>query len=285
MPPNLSALGSLFYRLLKRSNVAIGSQNETSAKQVISVSPRSENIRLAAKMVFDHNIEGWVCNRIPDMVRFFDQLHEAQNIHGDIVEIGIHHGKLFFIMSSAARDNEKCIAVDLFEEQSLNIDKSGNGSYSHFSHYIETLFPHLKSKISAIHRDGISISLNQASNILSTDRVRLFSIDGGHTKHHVVNDMSLAQELVVSGGIILLDDFIGPHWLGVTEGFFQFMEKHNRRLAPFMFFENKLFITTFSEHSALLSATRAFIESQYGDEIHHRWRTIEICGFNALGCA
>lgn len=219
------------------------------------------------------------------MVRFCDAVHERMDVQGDIVEIGIHHGKLFFILAAAARENERCIAIDLFNNQSLNIDSSGHGDYGRFTQNIETLFPQIKPQLKIIEGDSMSIPVARADRVVGTEGVRLFSVDGGHTKHHVLQDMSIAQELVVSGGVVLLDDFLGPHWVGVTEGFFEYMATLNRRFAPFMVFENKLFLTTFSEQPAMLVAVREFIEAEYGDEIHNRWRYIDICGFQVLSHA
>lgn len=248
------------------------------------MSHRSEAIAAAANTVFSHNVDGWVGNRISDMVRFCDAFHEQADIRGDIAEIGIHHGKLFFILAAAARPDERCIAVDIFNNQSLNVDRSGNGDFGQFSTYIDTLFPHIRPQLNIIQGDSMSIPASAASKILGSEKIRLFSVDGGHTKHHVLNDMCIAQEMLAGGGFVLLDDFLGPHWPGVTEGFFEYMKTLNRRLAPFMIFENKLFLTTFSEHAAVLAAVREFIEREHGDEIHHRWRYVELCGFKALGC-
>lgn len=249
------------------------------------MSRRSEAIAAAASTVFSQNVDGWVGNRIADMVRFCDSFHEQAEIRGDIAEIGIHHGKLFFILAAAARSDERCIAVDVFNNQSLNVDQSGNGDLGQFSAYIDTLFPKIRPQLNIIQGDSMSIPPSAAGKILGSERVRLFSIDGGHTRHHVRNDMCIAQQVLVSGGVVLLDDFLGPLWPGVTEGFFEYMKSLNRRLAPFMIFENKLFLTTFSEHATVLAAVHEFIEREHGDEIHHRWRYGELCGFKVLGCS
>ena len=77
---------------------------------------------------------------------------------------------------------------------------------------------------------------------------KFLSIDAGHTPENVINDLSQAQRVLRPGGIIALDDYLNPYWEGVTDGFYRFMAHHNRRLRPFMFFRNKLFLTTISEH-------------------------------------
>lgn len=236
----------------------------------------------AAIKVFGERLEGWVGDRIPHMLMFAQGYHEQHDIQGDILEIGIHHGALFFMMAAAAREGEKCIAVDLFENQALNVDSSGKGDLGQFSRNIDAHFPEIRDSLHVVSSDSMAIRPSQAGEILNTRGVRLFSVDGGHTKHHVLNDLGLAQELLVGGGMILLDDFFNPHWPGVAEGFYEFMATQNKRLAPFALLGNKLFMTTFSEQEAMLVAFRAFADASYGDEIHHRWRYATVSGFQVL---
>ena len=60
-------------------------------------------------------------------------LPEKQNgIEGNISEIGIHHGKLFLALENIARPGEECVAIDVFEKQLHNIDRSGRGDYEKF---------------------------------------------------------------------------------------------------------------------------------------------------------
>ncbi len=98
----------------------------------------------------------------------------------------------------------------------------------------------------------MSITPCSAHKIISRNGIRLFSIDGGHHIEHVINDLSIAQELLCPRGIVLLDDFFGPLWPTVTEGFFEYMKRRNARLAPLLVFQNKLFLTTYSEQPAML---------------------------------
>ena len=88
--------------------------------------------------------------------------------------------------------------------------------------------------------------------------------------------------MLVSSGVILLDDFLGPVWPSVTEGFFQYMSSANRRLAPLLIYQNKLFLTTVSEQERMLAALERFIEEERGDEIRTRWRRAMLLGSKVL---
>ena len=88
------------------------------------------------------------------------------------------------------------------------------------------------------------------------------------------------------GGVIALDDYMSVHWPGVTEGFYRFMYSGNRRLKPFLYFQNKLFLTTVSEHASYLKQFRTAIETFCADEVRSgRWRDVEIAGSDCLSFA
>src|SRR5262249_15983947 len=150
-----------------------------------------------------------------------------------------------------------------------------------FEGHMRAHFPDMLDRVKIVACDSMSITPGTAAAMLS-GRVRLFSVDGGHTVAHVVNDLSIAQEVLVSSGIVLLDDFLGPMWPSVSEGFFKYMSIANRRLAPFLIFQNKLFLTTFSEQEHVLQGLRDHLDKTVGAEIHNRWRYSQMCGFPVL---
>jgi len=223
------------------------------------------------------NVQGWVGDRIPQILRFVRELHDGNNVEGDVIEIGVHHGKLFFMLAAISRDTERCIAVDLFEDQQKNLDHSGKGSLAIFNRHLHELFPDFIPRVTAISADSMSLTPVTVRERLGVKSARLMSVDGGHTVAHVVNDMQIAQELLVPGGVMLLDDFLGVHWPTVTEGFYKYMQVANRRLAPFLIFQNKLFLTTFSEQPVTLTKLRNYLDRTLPKEIHSgRWRSTTV---------
>jgi hypothetical protein len=267
---------------LSMSDLAIGCAARYRLA-VLQGGDMSDRVDRANKIVFP-NVQGWVGGRIFQVINFIDDLHTIRDIRGDIAEIGVHHGKLFFLMASILRSDERCIGVDLFDEQDKNIDGSGGGcsSIAMFNQNLVSYFPDLAEQVFMLSRDSMSITPHSARSILRTDGVRLFSVDGGHTPAHVINDMAIAQEVIVPFGVVMLDDFLGPAWPSVTEGLFAYMARSNVRLAPFLIFQNKLFLTTFSEHKLMLLALRQNVEKTVGVEIHHKWRYTQMCGHEVL---
>lgn len=226
------------------------------------------------------DVHGWVGDRVFTVLEWVEAYHEERQVDGDIVEIGVHHGKFFLILAALLRSGERGIAIDLWEDQRLNVDSSGNGSSSIFQEHVANIAP--DADIQLLAGDSMSLSAADIRAQMASPKVRMFSVDGGHTVSHVVNDLSLAQDLLAPGGVVALDDFLGTAWPTVTEGFYRYMDRHNRRLAPFLIFQNKLWLTTFSEQQEVLASVAEHFHGRVGAEWHERWRYSHIGEFKVL---
>ena len=243
---------------------------------------RNERIQHFDSHIYGH-VEGWLGDRMSRFVDMLGALLEAHNVRGHLVELGVHHGLFLFLLNALRNDGEKCFAIDLFEEQQLNIDNSGCGSFQMFSSNLQKLLPEERPFFDIVKRDTTSFSIMEFVELLEGRRVKLISIDAGHTHQHAFNDLQLAQEVLAPGGIVALDDYMSVHWPGVTEGLYRFMQAANRRLKPFVYFQNKLFLTTISECEMWLRELSVEIEAIWGNEIRSgRWRSVEITGAKCL---
>ena len=100
----------------------------------------------------------------------------SRGILGCCCEIGVHHGKSFIPLCLSLRNEELAVCIDLFEDQSKNLDQSGRGDRS-------TLFSNLKKF--GVHASRVRVVQDSSENV-SADRilteagpVRFFSVDGG----------------------------------------------------------------------------------------------------------
>jgi hypothetical protein len=59
-------------------------------------------------------------------------------------------------------------------------------------------------------------------------QVALFSIDGGHTRMHTLNDLLAAETSLGEGGVVFLDDYLNADWPGVIEGRVDYLRGENR---------------------------------------------------------
>lgn len=222
-----------------------------------------------------NEIHGWVG---PEFYKAVQKLHIIQserNIVGDIVEIGVHHGKFALLLDQVRREKECFVAYDLFENQILNIDHSGSGSKQIFEQHVKEWSSNA-STMKAISADSLSLSVEKLASE-TTDGFRLFSIDGGHTVEHTINDLILASCTIAPGGVIFLDDYYNLDWPGVHEGFVKYMHNHNHQIAPFAYFQNKLMLCGISYHQMYLTLFRELWKKE-----NNRVKEVNMCGFRAL---
>jgi hypothetical protein len=246
---------------------------------------RQQRLEHFKSHIFGH-VEGWLGDRMWQIVDMIGALLDANDVHGNIAEFGVHHGLFLFLLNSVRNDDEVCFAVDVFDDQHLNVDCSGRGSLAVFLSHVETLMASQRRFFKIVQRDTMSFSTAEVVDLFGKNGVKFFSIDAGHTIQHACNDLALVQEVLVPGGIVALDDYMSVHWPGVTEGFYRFMYSQNRRLKPFLYFQNKLFLTTVSQHDSCLQQFRTAIAATCADEVHNgRWKEVEIAGSDCLSFA
>lgn len=188
------------------------------------------------------SVEGWCSEQVFDTV---DVLNDAPiNKGGGCLEIGIHHGKLYILLNQVIDPGEKSFAVDIFEAQNLNIDHSGAGSLHTFKTNLEKYDAHRGRNTHIIVGDSTDPGL-RLEEVIGVASMRFISIDGGHTVEHTVSDLKLAERLVKNEGVVILDDILNYHWLGVIEGAGRFLDTYPT-LVPFAIGHNKLYLCKLS---------------------------------------
>lgn len=197
-------------------------------------------------------VEGWVQPAALTVLQAVNACCQSARIGGGACEIGVHHGR-FFIALLACIESGQSVAIDVFEDQFLNIDRSGKGSEGQFVSNLKR-FGRNPDSVQCIKADSLGINAAQLARIWAdTNGFRLFSVDGGHTATHALNDILIAQELVRNGGIVIVDDIFHPEWPGVTEAVYRYYASINAKLAPLCVAGGKLFMTSFSYHEAYLA--------------------------------
>ncbi|MCG5510654.1 class I SAM-dependent methyltransferase [Ectothiorhodospira lacustris] len=178
-----------------------------------------------------------------------DYFQKTSGVTGSIGEIGVRDGKLIFGMSFFLESFERCAAIDLFESQHLNVDMSGFKPESHgnpFELHHKSFLP--SERWSIVDGDSLGLTLLDKFNLLNEcDSFRMFSIDGGHDPEHVINDMNFVNDLMCSGGVLMIDDYYNIGFPGVHEGLLTYL-KSLPKWKPFMYSHNKLFLCTHTYH-------------------------------------
>jgi hypothetical protein len=160
-------------------------------------------------------VEGWLRTEAALTIAALNARQRALDAQGGIAEIGVHHGKLFILLYLLGRAPEKAVAIDLFEDQHLNVDLSGSGDLAKFRRNL------------ARHTDGARLVLRQGNSMdltgadlvrLAEGPLRFISVDGGHTAEITAHDLAVADASLAEGGIIVLDDAFNEQWPGVADG-------------------------------------------------------------------
>jgi hypothetical protein len=186
------------------------------------------------------NVAGWLEPGALTVIKVLDSAQRAKHITGGVAEVGVHHGKLFIGLSLLQRHGEQSVAIDLFGDQELNIDKSGRGDLNHFRQNLQRW---ASLDTVAIHQ-GDSTKLTSAEvRALARGGIRLFSVDGGHTDEIVFSDMNLAEGALCAGGIVIADDVFNEWWPGVASGTLRYMQR-GESLRPFAVGFNKVFFAS-----------------------------------------
>lgn len=186
-----------------------------------------------------HRVQGWLDESTAVYLSGIEVAQRAEGIVGDIAEIGIHHGKSFLCLCLDLPADQRAVAIDVFDDQSANVDGSGRGNRQIFEQNL------------AAHGAGGNVDVVQSSSLeleangfgTAGHRFRIFSIDGGHTKEITENDLRIAERTVVERGLVVLDDVLNRHWLGVISGLFGYLAAGGS-LVPAVLVPNKLILAT-----------------------------------------
>lgn len=208
-------------------------------------------------------VEGWLEPGALTATVLLDELQEEAGVEGALAEIGVHHGRYFIALCLLRRPGQHAVAIDIFEDQALNKDHSGHGNRAILT---ENLVQHVGSidQVAIIKADSLATDPQDLER-WAGGPVRLFSIDGCHTAEHTLNDIRLAADVLVPGGIIVIDDIFNAQWPGVMQGAEDFFHAHNQHeLVPLIAADNKLILCHRRYRERYLEGLRRSLQSALG---------------------
>jgi hypothetical protein len=197
------------------------------------------NDRLAAYSRSGKNtVNGWLARCDAELFKELLTVQVQRNIVGAVAEIGVHHGKSFIPMAMS-NGGQRCYAIDIFGRQDLNIDASGSGDKQQFLDNLKRF---------GVAADRITID-ERLSTVVRPDeieakvgKVRFFHIDGGHHLEAILNDLYLAEAVMLPEGIVAVDDVFRPEWPEVSMGLFSYLAGKKRDFIPFAVGFNKTYL-------------------------------------------
>lgn len=197
-----------------------------------------------------HRVEGWVDDRLFDVLVSINNSLTVLNVIGGVLEIGVHHGRFFLPLNAMADENSTSFAIDVFEDQQLNIDNSGCGNRGRFEENLREYDKYSGLNVKIMQHDSTRLRYGDLSQFRSSPP-KIISIDGGHTVEHTVSDLLFSESIVHSSGVVILDDILNAHWVGVFEGAVTYLQR-KPSLWPVFIGYNKLILVPMSVHAFFL---------------------------------
>lgn len=214
-------------------------------------------------------VEGWVDGRLIAILKILHDVQVDLAVSGGILEIGVHHGRFFIALNGMVAPNEGVsYAIDLFEDQILNIDNSGRGSLGKFAESLKLYDRHGGVNVVTIKRDSTRLRHSDLTQYRANPP-KVISVDGGHTVEHTINDLLFAEAIVHDMGAVMLDDILNAHWVGVIEGLVNYLQRRPTLWPVFIGF-NKLILVPMSVHGRYFARFRDVLRN--GKEV---W----LCGY------
>lgn len=87
------------------------------------------------------SVRGWLNPYNAEFIVARSNIQRRAGFVRSVGEIGVHHGKLFILLLLTAAENERALAIDVFENQHLNTDRSGAGDRDAFLSNVRRVGP------------------------------------------------------------------------------------------------------------------------------------------------
>ena len=191
-------------------------------------------------------VEGWLHAYSAELIRLLAQIQIAAGFRGAVGEIGVHHGRLLILLLLCKLPTERAFAIDVFERQELNIDRSGHGDLCRLLDNVRQW----AEGVDVIIISKSSLEVSPTEILDQCGPVRLASIDGGHTAECTCKDLMLIDKVLAEHGVAILDDYFNPEWPDVSTGTARYLLDTNSKLRPFAISPNKIYLCR-SEYSIL----------------------------------
>lgn len=200
--------------------------------------------RLAAYLRHARKVPGWLDGYSAQLIADLSRIQVNAGFAGAVGEIGVHMGRLFILLKLLARPDEMAIAIDVFDDQHLNVDSSGCGNLPEFMSNLQRWASTRNVEVVK----STSLALRPGEIIARVGKCRLFSIDGGHTEECALNDLNLAEAVCADHGVVILDDVFNSSWPGVATGTARYLLNAKSAMRPFAISPNKVYLARQAFH-------------------------------------
>jgi predicted O-methyltransferase YrrM len=144
-------------------------------------------------------------------------IQSAHGVSGQVAEIGTFEGRFFIALAHALQPGEKAVGIDLFDWPNPQVLDRFHANCCR--HGVEEA---RRITLKADSREMTPDALLAASE----GRIRLFHIDGEHSRAALTRDLALATAVLAEGGVIILDDMLHPGYPTLMVAVQEYLERH-----------------------------------------------------------
>lgn len=146
-------------------------------------------------------IPGWLDRGEADVFADVLTRQSEAGIVGDILEIGVFWGRSAAVEAQFLQPGEHLVLVDVFE--------NGCGSE-------EGVWENLQMVLPDLDRDIVEFWVMRSQDFPRDRQFRFIYVDGGHTEADALADLRLGEDVLQDQGVMVVDDYGGTEWPGVT---------------------------------------------------------------------
>lgn len=146
------------------------------------------------------------------------RIQTGMGVAGHVAEIGTFKGRFFIALAHALAPGERALGIDRFDWPDASV----------LERFEENCRSHGIGPERRITWKGDSTSLSPEALIdrLDGGRVRLFHIDGEHSRDALSRDLEVATATLASGGLIVLDDMLHAAYPTLIVAVHDYLQRH-----------------------------------------------------------
>lgn len=195
---------------------------------------RAESRTVAGYIRRMHEIDGWLSPADAAWFVRVDEVQQAMGVGGDLLEIGVWHGRGAILFHHLLRGSERVFAVDIFDLRDRE---------HRFFNDPARLRMHAEAfgcddRLVVVRMDTTREG-HRLPDLVEGQGIRIAHIDGGHDYEVVRRDIEVVRRTLAADAVLVFDDFFSPGLAGTTQAIFEFLQT-TPRFVPFMLTGKKL---------------------------------------------
>ena len=139
-------------------------------------------------------------------------------VTGPVAEIGTFEGRFFIALAHALKNGETALGIDLFDWPNPQVIDRFEANCT--KHGVPA------EKRITWRADSRTMKPEDLLAKLGGERVRLFHVDGEHSRHALTRDLELATAVLTDGGVIVLDDMLHPGYPTLMVAVQDYLQRH-----------------------------------------------------------